>query len=81
MAFALTVCITAILGFLLGNASYAKTAKEIDVSVDTSLDRFRKEVKGAEEFLKSAKGVLVLPGVIKGGFVIGGEIRRGSDEN
>ena len=78
MAFALTVCITAILGFLLGNASYAKTAKEIDVSVDTSLDRFRKEVKGAEEFLKSAKGVLVLPGVIKGGFVIGGEYGEGA---
>lgn len=77
-AFALTVCIIVVSGFLLGNASHAKTAKEIDVSVDTSLDRFRKEVKGAEEFLKSAKGVLVLPGVIKGGFVIGGEYGEGA---
>lgn len=64
-AFLLTVRITAVSGFLLGNASYAKTAKEIDASVDASLDRFRKEVKGAEEFLVSAKGMLVLPGVIK----------------
>ncbi|CAG1023409.1 hypothetical protein DOJK_02305 [Patescibacteria group bacterium] len=77
-AFALTVCITAVSGFLLGNASYAKTAKEIDASVDTSLDRFRKEVRGAEEFLKSAKGVLVLPGVIKGGLIIGGEYGEGA---
>ncbi|MCF6154339.1 MAG: hypothetical protein E3K36_03605 [Candidatus Brocadia sp.] len=76
--FASTVCITAVSGFLLGNASYAKTAKEIDASVDASLDRFRKEVKGAEEFLKSAKGVLVLPGVIKGGLVIGGEYGEGA---
>ena len=77
-AFLLTVGIIAVSGFFSGNASHAKTAKEIDVSVDTSLDRFRKEVKGAEEFLASAKGVLVLPGVIKGGFVIGGEYGEGA---
>lgn len=76
--FLLTVCITAVSGFLLGNASHAKTAKEIDASVDASLARFRKEVKGAEEFLKSAKGVLVLSGVIKGGLVIGGEYGEGA---
>src|SRR5574337_1665151 len=77
-AFLLTVCITAVSGFLLCNASHAKTAKEIDASVDTSLDRFRKEVKGAKEFLKAAKGVLVIPGVIKGGLVIGGEYGEGA---
>ena len=77
-AFTSAVCITVIFGFVLGNASYAKTAKEIDARVDASLDRFRKEVKGAEEFLKSAKGVLVLPGVIKGGLVIGGEYGEGA---
>src|SRR3989339_1184906 len=77
-AFALVVCITVTLGFVSAGISHAKTAKEIDASVDASLERFHKEVKGAEEFLKSAKGVLVLPGVIKGGLIIGGEYGEGA---
>ena len=76
--FALVVCITLTLGFVSAGVSHAKTAKEIDASVDASLERFHREVKGAEEFLKSAKGVLVLPGVIKGGLVIGGEYGEGA---
>jgi len=76
--FVLVVCITVTLGFVSAGVSHAKTAKEIDAGVDASLERFHKEVKGAEEFLKSAKGVLVLPGVIKGGLVIGGEYGEGA---
>ena len=76
--FILIVCVTATLGFVSAGVSHAKTAKEIDASVDASLERFHKEVKGAEEFLKSAKGVLVLPGVIKGGLIIGGEYGEGA---
>lgn len=77
-AFVSVVCIQVILGFAFVGSSYAKTAKEIDASVDASLERFRKEVRGAEEFLKAAKGVLVIPNVIKGGFVIGGEYGEGA---
>ena len=34
---------------LLGShATYAKSAKEIDVSVDVALERFQEEVKGAK---------------------------------
>src|SRR3989337_4035320 len=76
--FALVVSITLTLGFVSAGISHAKTAGEIDASVDASLERFHKEVKGAEEFLKSAKGVLVLPGVIKGGLIIGGEYGEGA---
>ena len=76
--FTAVVCFTVVIGFVLVGTSLAKTAKEIDASVDASLERFHKEVKGAEEFLKSAKGVLVLPGVIKGGLVIGGEYGEGA---
>jgi len=72
-AFVLVACITVTIGFVSAGVSYAKMAKEIDASVDTSLERFRKEVRDSEEFFKSAKGVLVLPGVIKGGLMIGGE--------
>ncbi len=57
---------------------YAATAREIDVSVDVALERFHKEVKGANEFLNAAKGVLVLPKVLKGGFWVGGEYGEGA---
>jgi lipid-binding SYLF domain-containing protein len=46
--------------------------------VDVALERFVKEVRGAEEFLKSAKGVLVFPRVFKAGFVFGGEYGEGA---
>jgi lipid-binding SYLF domain-containing protein len=74
----LAICITVTFGFFLSTTSFAKTAREINANVSAALDRFRTEVKGADEFLKSAKGMLVLPGVIKGGFVVGGEYGEGA---
>ncbi len=56
----------------------AKTAKEIDASVDAALDRFYKQVDGAREFAKSAKGILVMPNVKKGAFIVGGEYGEGA---
>jgi lipid-binding SYLF domain-containing protein len=58
--------------------SYAATASEINASVNASLDRFVKEVKGAKEFLDAAKGVLIIPKVIQGGFVVGAEYGEGA---
>jgi lipid-binding SYLF domain-containing protein len=58
--------------------AFAKSAKEIDVSVDVTLDRFKEDIKGGAEFLKSAKGVLVFPSVIKAGIGIGGEYGEGA---
>ena len=56
----------------------AATAREINVSVDVALDRFKNEVKGAEGFLANAKGVLVLPNVVRVGFILGGEYGEGA---
>jgi len=56
----------------------AATAREINVSVDTTLKYFLKNVKGAKEYLKAAKGVLVFPNVYKAGFGIGGEYGEGA---
>jgi lipid-binding SYLF domain-containing protein len=56
----------------------AATAKELDAKVDAALDRFYKEVKGAQELLKGAKGVCVFAGVIKAGIGIGGEYGEGA---
>jgi lipid-binding SYLF domain-containing protein len=58
--------------------SYAATAKEIDTSVNASLDRFVKEVKGAQQFLNAAKGVLIIPKVIQGAVVVGAEYGEGA---
>ncbi len=57
---------------------FAATAKEIDVSVDATLDRFNNEIPGSKNFIKNAKGVLVFPQVIKAGFGIGGEYGEGA---
>ena len=67
-----------LIGILPAHSLYAATAKEIDVSVDVALERFHKEVKGANEFLNASKGVLVLPKVLKGGFWVGGEYGEGA---
>jgi lipid-binding SYLF domain-containing protein len=57
---------------------YAATVKEINASVDASLDRFYEQVKGAREFGKNAKGLLVLPNVKKAALLIGGEYGEGA---
>jgi lipid-binding SYLF domain-containing protein len=47
-------------------------------SVKVAKERFVKEIKGASEYLKVAKGVLVMPNVAKAGFVIGGQYGTGA---
>jgi len=54
------------------------TDKAIDVAVDVTLEQFKKDIKGGDEFLKSAKGVLVFPSVFKAGVGIGGEYGEGA---
>ena len=57
---------------------HEKTAKEIDASVDVAIQRFYKQVNGAKEFVKASKGMLVMPNVVKGAFIIGGEYGEGA---
>ena len=71
-----------IVALLVPNGAQAATKKEITASVDIALERFAKDVKGADEFLKAAKGVLVMARVKQAGFVVGakygnGELRVG----
>jgi len=53
-------------------------AGEINTGVDATLEQFKKDIKGGDEFLKSAKGVLVFPNVIKAGFIVGGAYGEGA---
>jgi lipid-binding SYLF domain-containing protein len=71
------MCMAVIIG-IFPVATYAATANEIDASVNASLDRFVKEVKGAKEFLDAAKGVIVIPKVMQGGLIVGAEYGEGA---
>jgi lipid-binding SYLF domain-containing protein len=64
--------------FIKPDRAGAASAAEIDIKVDATLKEFAKEVKGGAEFLKSAKGVLTFPSVIKAGIGIGGEYGEGA---
>jgi lipid-binding SYLF domain-containing protein len=63
---------------LLSATSHGGTAREIDVSVTVALERFHRQVEGAEGFAKSAKGLLVMPNVKKAAFIVGGEYGEGA---
>jgi len=65
----------------LTNNLLAKTAKEIDAVVDVAIERFYKQVKGAEKFVKASKGMLVMPNIVKGAFIVGGEYGEGALKN
>ncbi len=74
----LTTCLMLILGSFITPDCRAASAKEIDVRVDVALERFYENIHGAREFGKVAKGLLILPNVIKAGFIIGGEYGEGA---
>jgi lipid-binding SYLF domain-containing protein len=42
------------------------------------LGRFYNQIKGGREMVAMAKGVLVIPSVVKGGFIVGGEYGEGA---
>ena len=80
IAFMIIALISAILS-VVGLAPFAhaaETAKEIDASVDAALDRFYKQVQGADETARNAKGLLIMPNVKKAGIIVGGEYGKGA---
>jgi lipid-binding SYLF domain-containing protein len=69
----------AIIGLAMGPVgAQAATKGEIEASVKAAKARFVKQVKGANEYLKIAKGVLVMPNVTKAGFVVGAQYGNGA---
>jgi lipid-binding SYLF domain-containing protein len=58
--------------------SHAKTAKEINREVNAALKLFEEQVQGGSQFLKAAKGVLVIPNIVKAGLGVGGEYGQGA---
>ena len=72
------VLLIAVMSVFLPNDVLAKTAREIDVSVDVAIERFHKQVIGAKELIKASKAMLVMPNVVKGALIIGGEYGEGA---
>jgi lipid-binding SYLF domain-containing protein len=73
------VCLSLVGGLLMFPAvSQAKTAQEIDASVNAAMERFMQQVKGSKEFLKASKGILVFAGVWKAGVGVGGQYGEGA---
>src|SRR3989338_5496533 len=66
--------------FTVGSTKEAQaaSAREIDTSVDVTLERFYKEVGSGKKLAQDAKGVLVFPHVYKAGFGVGGEYGEGA---
>jgi lipid-binding SYLF domain-containing protein len=64
--------------FLAGGPVQAETANEIDAHVDAALSRFYSEVEGGRDLAMKAEGILVMPKVVKGGLIVGGEYGEGA---
>ena len=67
-----------LLSFFLTQYISAKNAQEIDAAVDSSIENFKAQIKGGEDFLPKIKGYLVFPRIIKAGVIIGGKYGEGA---
>ena len=56
----------------------ADSASVIDAEVDTALNRLYRSNAAAKNISEAAKGVLVFPDIIKGGFIVGGQYGKGA---
>ena len=72
------LCLAGAFFLLCGSAHALKSAREIDASVAVALDEVHRYVPGSEAFLDQAAGVLVLPNVYKGAFIVGAEYGKGA---
>lgn len=72
------ICLMFAFGIFLETPSYAKTAKEINAEVNAALNLFSQHVKGGKAFLNAAKGVLVIPNIVKAGLGVGGQYGEGA---
>ncbi len=78
MSVARAACLLLLASLVLPSASQARTAAEIDASVNAALARFNQQVKGGAKFLAASKGVLVFPEVVKAAFVFGAQYGEGA---
>lgn len=62
----------------LPQSSWAASASAINRDVDNALKQLYKSTPAAKKMAGIAKGILVFPDIIKGGFIIGGQYGEGA---
>ena len=67
-----------ILSLNFSQTTSARNSNEIDASIESALDRFSEEVQGSQGYLDGARGILVIPRMIKAGVVLGMEYGEGA---
>jgi len=60
------------------NQSAAATAAEINRDVKIALEKLYAKSSSAKTLGEKAKGILVFPGIVKGGFMVGGQFGEGA---
>jgi lipid-binding SYLF domain-containing protein len=63
---------------LVAGAAPADSGATIDAKVDRALAQMFRTVPGAEDLASQARGMLVMPDIVKGGFLIGGAYGEGA---
>ncbi len=71
-------CLALIFSPFVSILSYAKTADEINAEVNVALELFPKHVQGGQIFLQAAKGILIIPNIVKAGLGVGGQYGEGA---
>ena len=56
----------------------AKSTAEMDASIESAIERFTNEIQGGQTYLDGARGILVIPKMIKAGLVLGVEYGEGA---
>jgi len=74
----LLVLILAAGTFIGLNSAFAETAEKIDRDVKETLNGLYRESPQAKALGQKAKGILVFPSIIKGGFLVGGQYGEGA---
>ena len=60
------------------NVAVAESAAEIDRGVQAALENLYAKSSSAKIMGETAKGILVFPGIYKGGFIVGGQYGEGA---
>ena len=64
--------------FISPNPARAASAAEINRDVKIALEKLYAKSSSAKALGEKAKGILVFPGIVKGGFIIGGQYGEGA---
>ncbi|MFO7855083.1 MAG: lipid-binding SYLF domain-containing protein [Paracoccaceae bacterium] len=59
-------------------AAETEETQVIDLKVSLAFERLKRNVNGAVELAEQAKGVLIIPGITKAGFLVGGLYGEGA---